>query len=61
MILGYRAVLGAAVAGHNKAAREYERDLLAAAGFTDKEKYKDAPMPMLGLQVDNELGDLGSF
>ena len=61
MILGYRAVLGAAVAGHNKAAREYERDLLAAAGYTDKEKYKDAPMPMLGLQVDNELGDLGSL
>ena len=36
-------------------------DLLAAAGYTDKEKYKDAPMPMLGLQVDNELGDLGSL
>jgi hypothetical protein len=61
MILGYRAVLGAAVAGHSKAAREYERDLLAAAGYTDTEKYKDVPMPMLGLEVDNELGDLGTL
>jgi uncharacterized protein YfiM (DUF2279 family) len=56
MILGYRAVLGAAVAGHTKAATEYESHLLAAAGYPRGQDRK--VVPMLGLQVDSELGDL---